>query len=94
MNQVTCRECGIHFQSRRSDAVFCSCACRQRAHRSTSRITPSNAKNVATAAREKPIAVSEPATATPQAKAICDRQGSDKERQGWRQRMVWPDFIG
>ena len=94
MNERTCQSCGRAFASRRRDAVFCSPSCRQRAHRALSRINPPDAGSVGAAALDKPLAVPEPATATPQAEAICDRQGSDKERQRWRRSLVWPDFIG
>ena len=90
MNQLTCRECWIQFQSRRRDARYCSCACRQRAHRSASRIPMSDAGSVGAAARDKLIAVTEPATGTTEAALSV----TGKERARWRQRMVWPDFIG
>ena len=90
MNQRTCQGCGRVFTSRRRDAAYCSCACRQRAHRSASRIKPSDAGSVGAAARDKPMAVSEPATAKPEAGLSV----TVKEQSRWRQHMVWPDFIG
>ena len=94
MNERTCQSCGREFTSRRRDAAYCSCACRQRAHRSMSRIKPPDAEVVRGAAQDKPLAVPEPATATLQAEPICDRQGSDKGAARWRKPLVWPDFIG
>ena len=90
MNQRTCQRCGKAFTSRRLDAAYCSCACRQRAHRAMSRIKPSDAGSVGAAAQDKPIAVTEPATATTEAALSV----TVKEQARWRQHLVWPDFIG
>lgn len=81
MNDHSCVVCGRSFESRRRDAAYCSCACRQRAHRgAVSQIVP-EARSVAAAAQDKPPAMPMPASVT------------GRRDSNWRRPMVWPDFI-
>ena len=93
MNERTCQSCGREITSRRRDAAYCSCACRQRAHRSMSRIKPPDAESVGAEVLDKPLAVSESAIATPQA-GISVTGNKPLTQAGWRRALVWPDFIG
>ena len=89
MNEHSCVMCGSSFESRRRDASYCSCACRQRAHRgAVSRIMP-EVRSVAVAAQDKPPAMPEPASATP----LAPTSVTGKGEATWRRALVWPDVF-
>lgn len=89
MIERTCQSCGKAFTSRRRDAAYCSCACRQRAHRALSRVRPQDEEVVGRVAQDKPLAVAEPATATSRAEISV----TGKEAARWRRALVWPDVF-
>lgn len=91
MTERTCQSCGRAFTSRRRDAAYCSCACRQRAHRVLSRIKPQDGEEVVgRVAQDKPIIVVGPATAKP----VAGISVTGKEGARWRRPLVWPDCVG
>jgi hypothetical protein len=97
MTERICKSCGRAFNSRRRDAAYCSCACRQRAHRALSRIKPpDDAEVVRRAAHGKPLAAPGPAIATLQAgiSVTGNKPTTFLQQAKWRRPLVWPDSIG